>query len=105
MKQLNTFKFITEAAGRMTEYRKSIAETETLDRAKKIGNKAFGYIDCMITFLNTMICFENNEFTGDFDEVLDDWTRSIYQAVIDKAVSTDAPSDEICELCRMRDNH
>ena len=103
MKPLNTFKFICNAAEEITNYKNTIKTAEDFDHAKKSGQAALGYINCMITFLNTMIDRENNDFTGDFDEVLDEWYRNIYQAVIDKAIETSQDDDYVWKLLEKRD--
>lgn len=105
MKPLNTFKFICNAAEEIANYKNTIRNAEDFDHAKKTANAALGYLNCMITFLNTMIDFENNDFTGDFDEVLNEWYRDIYQAVIDKAVDTKQDHDYIWKLLEKRDQY
>ena len=64
-----------------------------------------GYIDCMFTFLNTMLCMENNDFTGEFNDVLDDWMAALYQTLADKAIETKQDSETIHKLLCMRDEH
>jgi len=103
MKPLNTMKFVAEIAEKMAEYKASIKAAEDYDKAKRIGTMALGYVDCTITFLNTMICEANNDFTAEFDEVIEDWKKGIYQAVIDKAIETKQDSDTVWKLLKLRD--
>lgn len=105
MKPLNTFKFICNSAEAIANYKRSIRDAEDFDKAKKIGNMALGYFDCMVTFLNTMIDKANNEFTAEFDEVLNDWYHDIYQAVIDKAIETKQDHDCVWRLLEKRDQY
>lgn len=104
MKALNPLRYIAEAADRIADYKARIGRAEEYEKARNIGNAALGYIDCMITFLNTMIDLENNDFTGDLDEVLEIWHRDVCQAVIDKAIETHQDHDKICRLLKIRDN-
>lgn len=105
MKNLNTMKFISNAVSELNEYKVAIKTAETYDSAKNIARTAFGYLDCMTTFLNTMICAENNDFTEEFDEVLDGWMHKIYQAMVDKAIDTNQESDLIFKLLQKRDEY
>ena len=105
MKALNNLKFIANASQDIEQYKIKIEKVDSYDRAKAIGNAALGYINCMITYLNTMIDKENNDFTGDLDEVIIEWRSSIYQKVIDKADEMNQGSDEIFRLCEARDNY
>lgn len=104
MKALNNLKFIANASQDIEQYKTKIEKVDSYDRAKEIGNAALGYINCMITYLNTMIDKENNDFTGDLDEVIFEWCRSIYQ-VIDKADEMNQSSDEIFRFCEARDEY
>ena len=105
MKALINLKFIANAAQEIEQYKVCIEKADEYDKAKRIGNMALGYINCMITYLNTMIDKENNEFTGDLDEVIIEWRSSIYQKVIDKADETNQGSAEIFKLCEARDEY
>lgn len=104
MKALNTMKYVSNMIETLTEYKARIEKAETYEAAKRTAHKMFGYIDCMTTFLNTMICTENNDFTAELDEVIDDWTAKTYQAMIDKAAETRQSNDLILQLCGARDN-
>lgn len=103
MKNLNAIQFVANAAEEIAGYKKAIEGADSFESAKRIGNMAIGYIDCMITFMNTMICFENNDFTGALDDVIDGWKRAVYQTVIDYAVQTEQDSDTLWELMKKRD--
>lgn len=105
MKNLNTMKFVSNAIEELTEYKAAIAGSKTFDEAKNTGRMMAGYINGLITFLNTMICKENNDFTGEFGEVLDGWMHKMYQAIIDKAVETDQDKDIIWKLLMKRDEY
>ena len=105
MKALNTMKFVTNATVELTKYQNAIREAETYDIARNAAYQMRGYIDCMITFLNTMICMENNDFTGDFGDVLDDWMVTLYQTLADKAIETKQDGETIHKLLCMRDEH
>lgn len=105
MKKLNTIQFIANAAEVITSWKEGIARAETYEDAKKKANYLLGYIDCMVTFENTMICMENNDFTADFGEVLDEWKVSVYQALVDKATETKQDHDIIWKLLQKRDEH
>lgn len=87
MKKLNTVKFIAEATRGFDSWVKSIDGAEDLEEARKRGNAAIGYIDCMTVFLNTMIDKENNDFTEELDEMLEEWTVKVYNHMADKAHS------------------
>ena len=103
MKPLNTIMYISNAAEELTEYKAKIVRAADYAEAKRIGNMALGYINCMITFLNTMICKENNDLTGELDEAISSWRKSIFQAVIDKADETKQPNEVIWVLLKKRD--
>jgi len=103
MKSLNTMKFVSNAISNLTEYKTSIATAKTYESARQIANRAIGYIDCLNTFNNTMICHENNDFTPEFGEVLEGWMHSIFQVLADKADETHQDHDIIWKLLQMRD--
>lgn len=103
MKALHTMRFVSAAIEKLVEYKQAIADAETYEAAKPIAKQMLGYIDCLITFNNTMICMENNDFTGEFGEVIDDWYAGVYQAMINKAVETKQDHDLIWKLLCKRD--
>ena len=103
MKALNSIQFVANAAEEMASYKTKIRAAEDYDTAKRIAFQAVGYLNCMTTFLNTMICIENNDLTGDLDETLESWERNIWQAMIDNATKTKPDNELIARLCRRRD--
>ncbi|MBU5435538.1 hypothetical protein [Pseudoflavonifractor sp. MSJ-37] len=105
MKNLNTMKFVSNAIEELVEYKAAIAGSKTFDEAKNTGRMMAGYINGLITFLNTMICEENNDFTAEFDEVLDGWMFKMYDAVADKAIETNQDKDTIWKLLVKRDEY
>lgn len=105
MKYLNTMKFVANMTEEITNYKAAIKAAETYEAAKGIARQMAGYIDCAITFLNTMICTENNSFTADFDEVVEGWQRAMYQLLIDKAVEQGEAREVIWALCKKRDEY
>ena len=105
MKALNTMMFVSNAVQELTEYKTKIAAAETYEDAKNTARGMMGYIDCLVTFLNTMICKENNDFTAELDDVLNDWMAKMYQAIADKAIETDQPHDVVLKLLQKRDEY
>lgn len=105
MKTLNTMKFVSNAIEALTEYKTAIAAAETFEDAKNVARKMMGYIDCLTTFTNTMICMENNEFTGDFSDLLDGWLHKMYQELINKATATSQNHDTVWNLLCERDKY
>lgn len=105
MKALNTMKFVSNAIEELTEYKAAIAAAETFEDAKNKARMMMGYINGLTTFLNTMICKENNDFTGDFGEVLDGWMHKMYQALVNKADETKQPSEVMLKLLNKRDEY
>lgn len=105
MKALNTMKFVSNAIEELTKYNGYIATAETFEDAKNKARQMMGYIDGLTTFLNTMICFENNDFTGEFGEVLDGWMHKMYQSLVDKAVETKQGHDVEWKLLQKRDEY
>lgn len=105
MKALNTMMFVSNAVEELTEYKTKIAAAETYEDAKNTARWMMGYIDCLVTFLNTMICKENNDFTAELDDVLNDWMAKMYQAIADKAIETDQPHDVVLKLLQKRDEY
>ena len=82
MKALNIFKFIANASAQMEENKQGIAQAENLEEAKKQAVYAMGYIDCITTMTNTLICMENNEITAQIDALEDDWRADVYQEMV-----------------------
>ena len=105
MKALNTVKFISNATTEFNEWKRAIKEAEDYETAKNKGRCAFGYIDCMIVFLNTMIDKENNGFTADLDEMIDEWKSEVYQMIADKAIEMKEKPEEIMKMLQKRDEY
>lgn len=105
MKALNTMMFISNAVTELNAYKTRIHEAETYEDAKNVAYQMMGYINSMTTFLNTMICMENNDFTAELDDVLNSWMANMYQALADKAVETKQDHDKVFKLLQKRDEH
>ena len=103
MKALNTMRFVNNAIVELTKYENKITTSETYEKARDAARQMLGYIDCLITFENTMICMENNDFTAEFNDVLDDWTSRVYQLLADKAIETKQDHDLVMKLLQKRD--
>lgn len=98
MKPLNTLQFLVNMAEDINDLQQEIRTAETYEDAKQYANRMVGYIGCATTFLNTMICAENNGFTEELDDVLSEWERIIYSLMADKAIQTNQSPDTIAEL-------
>ena len=105
MKSLNTMKFISNAIEDLCNYVNAIKQAETYEHATYIGGKTLGYIDAHITFLNSMICEENNDFTQEYDEVVDRWIVKVYQAVLEKAIETKQSEETIDRLIKKKNQY
>lgn len=105
MKSINTMKFVAEYSKQMTITLDRIEKAETYDEAKRIANYAIGLVDGMTLFTNTMICFENNDFTAEMYEVENSWRADIHQAVAEVAIRTKQPNDEIMKQLTRRDEY
>jgi hypothetical protein len=105
MKALNTMKFVSNAIEELTKYNEAVAAAETFEDAKNVARKMMGYIDGLTTFLNTMICAENNDFTGEFGEVLDGWMHKMYQSLVNKADEAKQGHDVMWKLLEKRDEY
>lgn len=105
MEQLNTMKFISNAVEKLTEYKNHIKNAENYEKARSKANAMMGYIDCLLTFNNTMPCMENSGFTEDFDDLMRCWCEKTCQALIDKAISTEQKPELILELATIRDKY
>jgi len=105
MKALNTMKFTTNMTRELAKYMTQIKAAETYDDAKATAYQMIGYINCGVTFMNTMICKENNDFTAEFDEVLTEWMAGVYQSLADKAIETKQNNEVIWKLLQKRDEY
>ena len=100
MKPLSTMQFLVNMTEDINDLQQEIRTAETYEDAKRYANRMVGYIGCATTFLNTMICPENNCFTEEFDNVLNEWERILYSLLADKAIQTNQSPDTIAELIR-----
>lgn len=105
MKEINVIKFVSNASEELTKYSAEISNAPSYECARQIGNRMLGFIDCMITLSNGMICKENNGITGMLDEVEQEWIAKAYQAMIDKASELDIDSKIIWNLMEKRDEY
>lgn len=105
MKNLNTMKFVTNMTEEVSRYKTAIEKAETYEAAKGIAHQMAGYINCGVTFLNTMICMDNNDFTAEFDEVIEGWQVAMYQLLIDKAIETKQSHELVWKLLQKRDEY
>jgi len=101
MRPLNTLQFLVNMTEDINDLQQEIRNAETYEDAKRYASRMVGYIGCATTFLNTMICTENNGFTEEFDDVLNEWERIIYSLLADKAIQTNQSPDTIAELIRV----
>lgn len=105
MKALNNLQFITNATLEMKQILDEIANSDSVEIAKKNANRAFGFCDCMTTYLNCMICTENNDFTAGMDAMLDSWMDDIYQHIAYCAIEHGADAEEVCKILKARDEY
>lgn len=103
MKALNTIQFISNACEDLTNWKNKINAAETYEDARRLGNCMLGYLDCMTTFCNTMICHENNGLTGEISDMISNWQAECYQAVGNVAMKTKQPTDVIIGILKKRD--
>ena len=89
MKGINVIKFVANASEELTKYSTAISEAPTYECARQIGNRMLGYIDCMITLSNGMICKENNGITAMLDEVEQEWLDKTYYEGFDPSGLSD----------------
>ena len=102
MKELNNIKYITKAAVHIDQLGNHIATAESYEAAKLKASEAIGFVNCMTLYTNTMVATENNDFTGELSDVLDGWMGNIYEALAEKASSTDQPQEVILNLLERR---
>lgn len=103
MKALNAMVFVSDAAEEVAKIKDRIKAAEDFGAAEAAFRHMAGYIDALNTFNNAMVCLENNDFTGDFGDVIDNWMRKAWQALIDKAAETGQSKDVIQKLLEKRD--
>lgn len=105
MKGLNIFKMIKEATVQVEGYKADIKNAETYEDAKKVGLQAIGYVNCLITMSNTMICTENNGITQQLDSIENQFLAEIFDAMANKANETKQPTELVFKLYNKRDEH
>ena len=93
MKQINNMDLVASASQEIANYKKWINEADTDTRVKAVGNAALGFINGMNVVVNSMLSFENNDFTGDFGEWLDEQEKTIKQYVKQQCIEI------ICKKC------
>lgn len=106
MKNLNNMMFVLNAGSQIADYVNTISKvSESYEKAKATAAEALGFANCMTVYLNTMISADNNDFTQELDEVIDNWRANIFQALVDVAIRTNQPNDTIIKLGHHRDNY
>lgn len=73
-RNINAMEFAIEAGKEIDLYLSQMSEAISNsdgEKLKAVGNAALGFINGLTVAMNAMICFENNEFTGDFGEWLE----------------------------------
>ena len=103
MKQMNTMMYVSNLIEQLVEYETEIKNADTFEHAKQVANQMRGYINGAHTVMNTMICMENNDFTGNMDDVLLHWESRCYGALGCKAADTKQDPDKVMKLLSMRD--
>ena len=86
MKEINTMELIVSAGQEVGKYKELINNAETEEKVKAVGNAALGFLNGMNVVINSMISFENNEFTGDFGEWVDEQEKTIRTYVRQRCV-------------------
>lgn len=103
MKALNPLKFIAAATTEIEKYKNNIHNAENIDKARRNAIAMQGYVNCTISFLNTMIDEENNDFTENLSELIDEWAQDIFGLLADKAIEFKQDPDWIRRLLNRRD--
>lgn len=63
-----------------------------------------GYIEALTVMVNTMVCAENNDITAQIEDLTDELTADLYQALV--YVADRAGNEEkLCEYCDKRDEY
>lgn len=103
MKVLNTMKFMYNAITEFNKWLKAIEDAAEYNKAEEKAAAAIGFIDCLHTFNNSMICTENNDFTGDTCEMLDEMEAEVYNKLANKAADTNQDAEKVMKLLKKRD--
>lgn len=86
MNSFNPYKVTAEITKTFSAICGYIKNAENVEDMKKQGSRAIGFIEGCHAMTSGMICFANNDFTGDFSALLDSMAADVYQACIDKAL-------------------
>lgn len=105
MKALNNVKFISEATTELDKWIDQISRASNFEKAKRKAEGAIGFIDCLTTYCNCLLCVENNDLTGELGELLDNMTARVYQAAANKAIETKQPDEITVKLLKRRDEY
>lgn len=89
MNSFNPYKVTAEITKTFSAICGYIKDAESIEEMQKQGSRAVGYIEGLNAMTNGMICFANNDFTGDFNALLEDMMADVYQLCIDKALEFD----------------
>ena len=103
MKAMNTMMYVSNLIEQLTEYQSNIKNAKDYDEAKRWASRMLGFIDGAHTVTNTMICMENNDFTGEMSDVLTYWEARVYETLGGKAIEFKMDSDLIMKLLATRD--
>ena len=104
MNSFNPFKVTAEITKDFTNLIGFVKDSEDIEQMKKRASRAIGFIDGLHSMTNGMISFANNDFTGDFNRLLDEMTADVYQACIDKALELKC-DDLFWEYAKRRDEY
>lgn len=103
MKTFKELSFVADASAMVEWYINCIRNADSYEQGKGAANQAIGYIRCVDTLTNNMLTEENKEFVNDMDDVIEDWNRQVFEAVISKALDTHQSQETISDLCNKRD--
>lgn len=87
MKTINNMDLMSGASLEIANYKRGINEATTTEKVKAVGNAALGFINGMNVTINAMICMENNDFTGDFGEWLDEQEHAVRAFVKQRCIT------------------
>lgn len=103
MKSMNTMMYVSNLIEQLTALHSNIKNAKDYDEAKRWASRMLGFIDGAHTVTNSMICMENNDFTGEMDDVLASWEARVYGALGVKADETKQDSEIVVRLLNERD--
>ena len=87
MKDLNVIRYIAEMSTQINKIINATSECTDIEKARRLANKAAGYVESLVIMSNTMICTENNGLTAQMGELEDEFMAKIYQALCDVSVA------------------